>query len=88
MYTNDGNAVFSHKADPGSDGSYSITLGDFDNDGDTDFLKLNMSIVKVNHKSHTIKLVTPENVPIPDGKGHLVFDRAKTHVYADGWIIT
>ena len=45
-------------------------------------------IVKVNHKSHTIKLVTPENVPIPDGKGHLVFDRAKTHVYADGWIIT
>ncbi len=45
-------------------------------------------IVEVNHKSHAIKLVVPENVPLSDGKGHLVFDRAKTHVYADGWIIS
>jgi len=45
-------------------------------------------IVKVNHKSHAIKLVTPENVPIPEDKGYLAFDRAKTHVYADGWIIS
>ena len=45
-------------------------------------------IVEVSHKSQSIKLVTPENVPIPENKGNLVFDRAKTHVYADGWIIS
>jgi len=44
-------------------------------------------IVEVNHKSQTIKLVTPENVPIPEGKGHLAFDLSKTHVYADGWVV-
>ncbi len=44
-------------------------------------------IVEVSHKSHAIKLVTPENVPIPEDKGHLAFDLTKTHVYADGWII-
>jgi glycerol transport system ATP-binding protein len=44
-------------------------------------------IVEVSHKSHVIKLVTPENVPIPDDKAHLAFDPDKTHVYADGWVI-
>lgn len=44
-------------------------------------------IVEVSHKSHAIKLVTPENVPIPDDGAHLAFDLNKTHVYADGWII-
>ena len=44
-------------------------------------------IVEVRHKSHVIKLVTPENVPIPDDKAHLAFDLNKTHVYADGWVV-
>lgn len=45
-------------------------------------------IVEVEHMSHTFKVVTPEHMPIPSGKGSVVFDRARTHVYADGWIIT
>jgi len=45
-------------------------------------------IVKVSHKGQPIKLVTPENTPVPEGGGCLVFDKAMTHVYADGWIIT
>ncbi|MCP4285288.1 MAG: ABC transporter ATP-binding protein [Gammaproteobacteria bacterium] len=45
-------------------------------------------IVEVNHNSHAIKLVTPENLPIPERNGHLAFDRSKTNVYADGWILS
>ena len=45
-------------------------------------------IVEVSHQSHSIKVVTQEYEPIPEGKGHLMFDRQKTHVYAGGWIIT
>ena len=45
-------------------------------------------IVEVSYKGQPIKLVTPENTPIPDATGHLAFERSMTHVYADGWIIT
>jgi len=45
-------------------------------------------IVEVHHKSQAIKLVTPEDTPIPEDKGHLVFERDKTNVYADGWILS
>jgi len=45
-------------------------------------------IVEVSYKDQPIKLVTPENTPIPEAGGYLVFDQAMTHVYADGWIIT
>ncbi|MCB1759986.1 MAG: ABC transporter ATP-binding protein [Gammaproteobacteria bacterium] len=44
-------------------------------------------IVAVQHKSHTIRLVTPEDVALPESSGHLVFDRDRTNVYADGWIL-
>ena len=44
-------------------------------------------IVEVMHNSHTIKLLSPEDKPIPEGKGYLAFERDKTNVYADGWIL-
>lgn len=45
-------------------------------------------IVDVRHKGHPIKLVSPENVPIPNDNACVVFDQQKTQVYADGWILT
>lgn len=45
-------------------------------------------IVAVEHNSHAIKLVMPEEAPIPGERGYLAFERDKTNVYADGWIIT
>jgi len=45
-------------------------------------------IVEVEHKSHAIKLLTPENVPVPEKRGYLAFERDKTNVYADGWILS
>ncbi|MCB1760267.1 MAG: ABC transporter ATP-binding protein [Gammaproteobacteria bacterium] len=45
-------------------------------------------IVEVKHREQSIKLVSPESVPVPETNGYLAFDRSKTNVYADGWIIT
>ena len=45
-------------------------------------------IVEASYKSHLIKVVVPENTPVPDGSGHLLFDPERTHVYADGWILS
>jgi glycerol transport system ATP-binding protein len=45
-------------------------------------------IVEVKHGEQSIKMVSPESVPVPETNGHLAFDRSKTNVYADGWIIT
>lgn len=44
-------------------------------------------IVEVKIRDQSLKVVTQENDPIPEGSGFLAFDRYKTHVYADGWIV-
>ncbi|MCB1849513.1 MAG: ABC transporter ATP-binding protein [Gammaproteobacteria bacterium] len=45
-------------------------------------------IVEVTHQAHLIKLVLPEQLPVPERSGWLAFERDKTNVYADGWIVT
>ncbi|MCP5418857.1 MAG: ABC transporter ATP-binding protein [Chromatiaceae bacterium] len=45
-------------------------------------------IVEVAHQAHLIKLVLPEQLPVPERSGWLAFERDKTNVYVDGWIVT
>ncbi|MCP3869232.1 MAG: ABC transporter ATP-binding protein [Gammaproteobacteria bacterium] len=45
-------------------------------------------IVEVLYQGHTLKMIVPEDVPIPERDVNIRFDAAMTHFYADGWIIT
>ena len=45
-------------------------------------------IVEARHRGQTIKLVSPEHLPVPEARGFLAFEPTKTNVYADGWIMT
>jgi glycerol transport system ATP-binding protein len=44
-------------------------------------------IVEARHGAHVIKAVVAEGQALPSESGHLVFDAARTHVYADGWLV-
>jgi glycerol transport system ATP-binding protein len=44
------------------------------------------SIVETRAAGASIKLLVPENQPIPTGKVNLAFDPSRTQIYADGWI--
>ncbi len=44
-------------------------------------------IVDARHGEHLIKALVAEGAPLPAGTGHLAFDPAHTHVYADGWLV-
>jgi len=45
-------------------------------------------IVDTRCGEHVIKLVLPEDAPVPEGAAFVSFDPAHTQVYADGWIVT
>jgi glycerol transport system ATP-binding protein len=44
-------------------------------------------IVEARHGEHAIKAVVAEGDAVPSESGHLAFDPAHTHVYADGWLV-
>ena len=44
-------------------------------------------IVDARHGEHTIKLLVGEDEALPVELAHLAFDTARTHVYADGWLV-
>ena len=44
-------------------------------------------IVDARHGEHLIKALVAEGAPLPAENGHLAFDPAHTHVYADGWLV-
>jgi glycerol transport system ATP-binding protein len=44
-------------------------------------------IVEARHNEHLIKALVAEDEPVPNEQGHLAFDPAHTHVYADGWLV-
>ncbi len=45
-------------------------------------------IVEVAHKQHKLKLISNEDDAIPSEHAHITFDSEKTHLYADGWVVT
>jgi glycerol transport system ATP-binding protein len=44
-------------------------------------------IVEARHDEHLIKVLVAEGEPLPNEQGHLAFDLAHTHIYADGWLV-
>lgn len=44
-------------------------------------------VVDVRHGAHLIKVIVAGGNRIPAGTGHVVFDPARTQLYADGWIV-
>lgn len=44
-------------------------------------------IVQTRHKKDVIKLIVPEDQPIPDHQGCLQFDADKAAVYVNGWLL-
>jgi glycerol transport system ATP-binding protein len=44
-------------------------------------------IVEARHGEQVIKAVVAEGQALPAENGHLAFDPAHTHVYADGWLV-
>ncbi len=44
-------------------------------------------IVETRHAGCVIRLLVPENQPVPQGAAHLRFRPDHTQVYADGWIV-
>ena len=44
-------------------------------------------IVETRAAGSAIKLLVPEDQPIPTGKVNLAFDKSHTQIYADGWIV-
>ncbi|MCK4707532.1 MAG: ABC transporter ATP-binding protein [Gammaproteobacteria bacterium] len=45
-------------------------------------------IVEVKHKQHLIKLILPEQESIPSTSPRIIFDPAKTRLYADSWVVS
>ena len=45
-------------------------------------------IVEVRHGDVVIRLLVPENEPIPEHGAHIRFDPDHTRVYRDGWVMT
>lgn len=46
-----------------------------------------LSIVEVKHEQHLIKLILPEQDSIPTMSPRIIFNPAKTRLYADGWVV-
>jgi glycerol transport system ATP-binding protein len=44
-------------------------------------------IVETRHAGHSIRLLVPEDEPVPQGGTHVRFRPDHTQVYADGWIV-
>jgi glycerol transport system ATP-binding protein len=44
-------------------------------------------IVETAHGGHAIKLLVPEDQPVPNGKGHLRFAPERTRIYEKGWLV-
>ena len=44
-------------------------------------------IVETRSAGSAIKLLVPEDKPVPTGKVNLAFDKVHTQIYADGWIV-
>ncbi len=44
-------------------------------------------IVEVKHEHHLIKLILPERDSLPSNSPHIIFDPAKTMLYADSWVV-
>ena len=45
-------------------------------------------IVEARHAKDVIKMLVPEDEPIPEGKAHIRFDSRHTRLYEDGWVVT
>jgi glycerol transport system ATP-binding protein len=45
-------------------------------------------IVETAHAGHTIKMLVPEDEPIPQGSAHLRFAPERTRIYENGWMVT
>ncbi len=45
-------------------------------------------IVDARHGKHTIKMLVPEGQAMPPAGGAVAFDRDRTRVYQDGWMVT
>jgi glycerol transport system ATP-binding protein len=44
-------------------------------------------IVDARHADQVVKVLVGEGIELPQGEARLAFDRARTQVYADGWIV-
>jgi len=44
-------------------------------------------IVEVRHMEHSIKLLVPEDMPLPGAQAFIEFAPEHTHVYVDGWLV-
>jgi len=44
-------------------------------------------IVDLAHGEHKIKMLAAEGVAVPSESGHVTFERHRTQLYADGWIV-
>ncbi len=43
-------------------------------------------LVHVEHEQHEIKLICPEDTPIPEGSARVQFDKDRTYLYANQWL--
>ncbi|MCY4050133.1 MAG: ABC transporter ATP-binding protein [Gammaproteobacteria bacterium] len=43
-------------------------------------------LVHTEHEQHDIKLICPEDTPIPDGSAHIEFDAEHTFLYVNQWL--
>ncbi len=43
-------------------------------------------LVHVEHEHHAIKLICPEDAPIPEGSACVRFEKSRTFLYADKWL--
>ena len=44
-------------------------------------------IVETRHDEHVIRIVSPEDKPIPSESPRIIFDPDKTRLYADSWVV-
>ena len=44
-------------------------------------------IVETSFEDHKIKLIVDEDVVLPSNNAHLSFNKEKTYLYADGWLV-
>jgi glycerol transport system ATP-binding protein len=44
-------------------------------------------IVETRNAKNVVKLLVPEDEPIPTGRAHLHFDPGHSRIYADGWVV-
>ncbi len=45
-------------------------------------------IVEVHIKDFAMKVVVADGSPIPEKRAHIIFDQGKSHLYADGWLVS